>query len=117
MNWDAIGAIREIIGAGAVVASLVYLAIQIRTQNREARLSAMHDISVGFRDAIIPFSSEDMATILVKANIDYESLTDIEAQRIIVLMGQFFRAWEEAFIQHEEGHLDSRSWDAKSVCL
>ena len=112
MNWDAIGAIGEIIGAGAVVASLVYLAIQIRTQNREARLSAMHDISVGFRDAIIPFSSEDMATILVKANIDYESLTDIEAQRIIVLMGQFFRAWEEAFIQHEEGHLDSRSWSA-----
>jgi len=30
-----------------------------------------------------------MATILVKANADYESLTDIEVQRIIVLMGQF----------------------------
>ena len=56
---------------------------------REARLSATHDISVVFRDAIIPFSSQDMATILVKANADYESLTDIEVQRIIVLMGQF----------------------------
>ena len=49
MNWDAVGAIGEIVGAGAVFASLVYLAIQIRTQNRESRLSAMHDISVGFR--------------------------------------------------------------------
>ena len=75
----------------------MYLASQIRAQNREARLSAMHEISVGFRDAIIPFSSEDMATILVKANVDYESLTDIDAQRIIVLMGQLFRAFEECF--------------------
>lgn len=112
MNWDALGAIGEIIGAGAVVASLVYLAVQIRTQNRETRLSAMHDLSVGFREAIIPFSAEDMSTILVKANEDYDSLSDIEAQRIIVLMGQFFRAWEEAFIQHQEGRLDERHWNA-----
>ena len=76
----------------------------------------MHEISVGFRDAIILFSSEDMATILVKANVDYESLTDIDAQRIIVLMGQLFRAFEEAFIQHEEGHLDKRSWAAILKC-
>lgn len=112
MNWDAIGAVGEIVGAGAVVASLVYLAVQIRTQNKETRLSAMHDISVGFREAILPFSAEDMSTILVKANADYDSLSDIEAQRIIVLMGQFFRAWEEAFIQNEEGRLDDRSWNA-----
>jgi hypothetical protein len=30
MNWEAIGAIGEIIGALAVVASLAYLALQIR---------------------------------------------------------------------------------------
>ena len=30
MNWDAIGAVGEILGAAAVVATLVYLAIQVR---------------------------------------------------------------------------------------
>ena len=30
MNWDAIGAIGEIIGAIAVVSTLFYLAVQIR---------------------------------------------------------------------------------------
>ncbi len=44
MNWDAIGAIGEIVGAAAVFASLVYLAMQILNQNRESRMSAMHDI-------------------------------------------------------------------------
>jgi hypothetical protein len=34
MNWDAIGAIAELLGAVGVIASLVYLATQIR-QSRE----------------------------------------------------------------------------------
>ena len=112
MNWEAIGAVGEIIGAGAVVASLVYLAVQIRVQSRETRVRAMHDISVGFRDAISIFSTEDAAAIFVKANKDYSSLTEVEALRLIILMGQLFRAFEEAFIQYDEGRLDERSWKA-----
>ena len=34
MNWDAVGAIAELLGAIGVIASLVYLATQIR-QSRE----------------------------------------------------------------------------------
>ncbi len=34
MNWDAIGAIAELLGAIGVIASLIYLATQIR-QSRE----------------------------------------------------------------------------------
>ena len=37
MNWDAIGAIGEMIGAAAVVASLLYLALQTRANAREKR--------------------------------------------------------------------------------
>ncbi len=36
MNWDAIGAIAELLGAVGVIASLVYLATQIR-QNAPPR--------------------------------------------------------------------------------
>ena len=35
MNWDAIGAVGEVIGALAVVATLFYLVIQVR-QSRQA---------------------------------------------------------------------------------
>ena len=41
MNWDAIGAIGEIIGAIAVVATLGYLAVQIRQNSTQARLSSV----------------------------------------------------------------------------
>ncbi len=39
MNWDAAGAVGEIVGAGAVVATLVFLAIQIREGQRAQRES------------------------------------------------------------------------------
>ena len=39
MNWDALGAIGEIIGAVAVLATLYYLAAQIKMQNRELEKS------------------------------------------------------------------------------
>jgi len=34
MNWDAIGALAEAIGAIAVIVTLVYLAIQLRQNTR-----------------------------------------------------------------------------------
>ena len=36
MNWDAVGAIAEVIGAIAIFVSLVYLAVQIRQSTQQA---------------------------------------------------------------------------------
>jgi hypothetical protein len=38
MNWDALGAIGEIVGAAGVIASLIYLAIQVRQGTKATRL-------------------------------------------------------------------------------
>ena len=40
MNWEAIAAIGEVVGATAVVVSLVYLATQVLVSNRLARAEA-----------------------------------------------------------------------------
>ena len=40
MNWDAIGAIGDLLGGVVVIASVVYLAVQIRQSNRHAEASA-----------------------------------------------------------------------------
>ena len=42
MNWDAIGAIGQVVGAAAVVASLLYVASQIRADALARRLEAIH---------------------------------------------------------------------------
>jgi len=48
MNWDAIGATREIIGAFAVLATLLYLASQIRQTNEISRFGTAKDIFYKF---------------------------------------------------------------------
>lgn len=110
MNWDAIGAIGEIIGATAVVISLLYLASQIRHQNSEARLAAMHDISAGFRDTLGTIADGVMADVIHSAVVDYESLSPADSLRLIAGIGRVFRLWEEAYFLHEAGRLESRMW-------
>lgn len=110
MNWDAIGAIGEIVGAGAVVISLVYLALQIRAQSNEARLSAMHDISVGYRDTLATVADGEMAVIVDKAIDSYDSLTRVEVIRLVAGVGRIYRVWEEAYLLHKANRLDDLSW-------
>jgi hypothetical protein len=40
MNWDAVGAIAELTGAIGVIASLLYLAGQVRSSNRASLINA-----------------------------------------------------------------------------
>ena len=74
-------------------------------------MSAVHEISVGFREATAQFADESLAELIIKGNNDFDSLTEVERLRIIVPASGLFRAWEEAFIQHQERRLDDRNWN------
>jgi len=50
MNWDAIGAIGEMIGAVAVVITLVYLAIQVRQDTKSVRASTYQSVAEALAD-------------------------------------------------------------------
>jgi len=65
MNWDAIGAVGEILGAIAVIATLVYLARQIRHSVSLARAEqnqSVMELYTGWNDLIV--SNPDVAAIL-----------------------------------------------------
>jgi hypothetical protein len=114
MNWDAISAVGEIIGATAVVISLVYLAMQIRSQNKQSRIAAKHHMARELREVTAVFATEDMTDIFVRANKSYEDITDAESVRFILLITNMFRAWEGAFFENRIGYLDAHLWEALS---
>lgn len=69
MNWDAAGALGEIIGATAVVVSVVYLALQIRSARADSASAATYSVVEGFsrwRSTIL--ENTDVAEALSKAN-------------------------------------------------
>ena len=51
MNWEAIGAIGEAVGAAAVVGSLVYLAVQIRQNTKSVQAATFQSVAEGLADA------------------------------------------------------------------
>ena len=48
MNWDALGAIAELLGAIAVLATLLYLARQIRESSKAQTLSTYNSFIDGY---------------------------------------------------------------------
>jgi hypothetical protein len=111
MNWDAAGAVAEIVGALAVVISLLYLAVQLRNQNRESRAAAMHEVWSGFRESVSLLGNPDTSVVYAKA-LANEKLTDAEQMQLLVNIQNMFRVWEEAFMQQRRGRLDPEVWDS-----
>ena len=111
MNWEAIGAVGEIVGAGAVVVSLIYLAVQIRTQNSESRIAGNHAISEGFRDSIAELSDPNLADISYRSISSVDSITDQELLQTFAVYQRILRVWEEAYGLHLADRIDLDLWN------
>ncbi len=89
MNWDAIGAIGETLGAIAVIATLIYLGSQIRQlkqQNAQATLQHIHDSMNQFMDMLAP---EANASLVVRGRESYNRLSDAEKLRFFAIYARF----------------------------
>jgi hypothetical protein len=108
MNWDAIGAIGEIIGALAVFGTLLYLAIQIKQVKSELHISSLRDTNQMGNEILASLSdSPDLAKVVAKANDDVGSL---EPWELLILDSYFMRSlnvWELTLEQLEMGALNA----------
>jgi hypothetical protein len=67
MDWDAIGAIGEVVGAAGVIFSLIYLGTQIRSSTRQANADAIYNFQKAQADVMDSFSSQpDIARLFAK---------------------------------------------------
>ena len=110
MNWDAIGAIGEIVGAIAVILTLYYLSTQIRhaskqldIQNAEKRMRGFDAIDESFRDfrALI-ISDAEIATIWEKAKSNFSELEGAERTRAQALFRNYFAIIQNTYIRADE---------------
>jgi heme/copper-type cytochrome/quinol oxidase subunit 1 len=50
MNWEMISAVGQMLGAIGVIISIIYLAAQIRNQNKESQRAAMNVLTTHWSD-------------------------------------------------------------------
>ena len=79
MNWEALGAVAELVGAVGVVASLLYLAAQVRTSNRasavQAKLQSTRMLN-DFMDLLIKHPEHNQLLIQGRKSLDSLSPDD-----------------------------------------
>jgi len=102
MYWDAIGAIGEVLGAIAVVATLGYLAVQIRQNTERERLAQEFASNQYFNELrMLVASDADLADIEMRGVRNLSSLTDLERHRFDELATSWIWALQKAYRQFQ----------------
>ena len=111
MNWDAIGAVGEIVGAAGVVFSLVYLAIQIRQNSNSTKSAAGQAVLIMLNEAAnIGASSPENARIMIRGQTDFESLSEDQKLQFALWMVSFYRSLDLAFQNYSKGLIEESAW-------
>lgn len=90
MNWEAFGAIGEVIGATAVVVSLIYVSLQVRAGlmglQTTTRVSVFQSL-VDWNSAIM--ADPRLAWIFQAGCVDFEALEEDERARYLHIMSAY----------------------------
>jgi hypothetical protein len=116
MNWEAIAAIAELLGALGVITSLVYLAGQVRSSGNQSRQASIQSIVNQMNNVWRQMATErNYAEIWVRGSKDLSSLSD-ETERVqfSALMLSLFRPYEEIFHYRRDGRVDDWTWESIS---
>ena len=91
VDWNAIGAIGEMLGAVAVVVTLLYLSKQIRQNTRSVQIAALRDTTAQWNHwSDLLATSPDLAEIVVRGNESFKNLSKVDALRYGAFMQTFF---------------------------
>ena len=103
MNWEAAATIAEIVGAAGVIASLIYLAIQIRQSTKVSRAEMTKDLYLASRTAILDIASNDA---LAKISTEIRQFESEDVMRRNMFYQSFFRLYELQYNLASQGLLD-----------
>jgi hypothetical protein len=105
VNWEAAGAIGEIVGAIGVLATLIYLAVQIRDNTRSLHAASLQSVLDGPRDRhFLPMASCPGQTDLFSRGLNSLDDLDPDEKRRF-----YYQLYEQLFQMQQVMHLRERN--------
>ena len=104
MTWDQIGAIGQVVAALGLVPSLIYLAMQVREQNRANRRASL-DLHSTQQVEIIRTINEnaEFGSIYLRGLQDFESLDPVARLQFGAYLMRVFRYWDGMYFHFTDG--------------
>ncbi len=114
--------ISQLLGVIGVIASLIYVAIQIRNNARAVRAAAYQSLASAMANQweLLAING-DLSSIVSRGGADFSALDKQEKDRFRYALMAYFRKYESAWVQHKIGTLKEDDWqtiafDIESIC-
>jgi len=118
MDIAVVGVVAEVVGAVAVVVSLAYLAVQIRSNTREVKTENVHRVTDSFNVLNLTLAAdEELAALWHKGSASYEDLGDTEKARFNFMWLSAFRIYDSLYYQIQRGTGDETLWQTELETL
>jgi len=112
VNWEMIGALAELLGAVAVVISILYVSQQLRDSSASARRGANHELLDATNNAFVALAENaELAGLWGRGLYDFSSLNPIERIRFSAILLNIVYMWEESFHAAKAGLVDAFAFE------
>ncbi len=101
----------QILGGIGVIASMIYVAIQIRNNGRATRAATFQQLSSSMANHWLTMAyNPEMVSLMLRATDDFDALNRVEKARARFFIMGYARNFENAYFQHKIGTLKKRDW-------
>ena len=114
MDITTLAAWGEFLGGIAVIASLIYLAGQIRMNTKTVRAANFGDLLTVHSEFVSITTDPEVASLYLRGLDDYAGLNTVDQMRFNGLMSHMFNAVYRAWNLHEQGLLDDNMWEMQA---
>jgi hypothetical protein len=110
-NWDAVGAIGELVGGGAVLITLIYLVIQVRQHSRSISSITTQTNFAEFNDLTLLLASDPALVKAWERGLQSpESLTEDDAYRFTYVARALMNIYLNLYDQFVQGACPEYLW-------
>ena len=111
MNWEMVSALGQLVAAVGVIPSLIYLAIQIREQNKERRRAGINVLTAQWGDLVRSAQeSADFAAVFLEGMRSFDKLDPVAKLRFSAFFTRFTRNCEAMYLYYRDDALDKALW-------
>jgi len=112
MNWEMLSAIGQLVAAFGVIPSLIYLAVQIREQNKERRRAGINILTAQWSDLVRSAQeSREFTELFLRGMRSFQDLDAPDKLRFSAFFTRFTRNCEGMFIYYRDGALEKSLWN------
>jgi hypothetical protein len=111
MNWDALGAVAELVGAVGVIASLLYVATQVHSSNRASAVQAKLESTRLLNDFMdLLLQNPELNHLLLRGRKNLDSLSPEEYLQFSNMSLKAFWFFSAGYFQFRQRTLAETDW-------